>query len=245
MVELQIVREAAEASVIVATRLADALAENPDLVLGVATGSTPQGTYRELAKLVRERGLRVSGVRAFALDEYVGLPVEHPQSYAAVVQREITEPLGLNPGNVHVPDGVAADDASCQLYEQAIANAGSIDVQLLGIGSDGHIGFNEPDSAFDSRTRVTDLHPSTRLDNARFFSSIDEVPTHAVTQGIATILEARSLVMLAFGANKAPAIAAAFEGPVTESVPASALQRHPNALVVIDEAAASQLTQGR
>lgn len=243
MAEVKIVRSAAEAGVIVAERIAAQIVDNPALVLGVATGSTPETTYRSLAELVRERSLDMRGVRAFALDEYVGLSPEHAQSYAAVVDREVTRPLGLQPGNVHVPDGMAADDASSQMYEQAIENAGGIDLQLLGIGSNGHIGFNEPGSAFDSRTRVTALIESTRCDNARFFDSIDQVPTHAVTQGIGTILEAKSVVLLAFGAPKAAAIAAALEGPVTEDLPASILQRHPHALVVVDQAAASELTR--
>ena len=134
-----------------------------------------------------------------------------------------------------------ADEASCADYEAAIREAGGVDLQLLGIGSTGHIGFNEPGSAFDSRTRVTELAESTRRDNARFFDSIDDVPTHAATQGIGTILEARQLVLLAFGESKAQAVARAVEGPVTEALPASALQLHPRATIVIDEAAASLL----
>ena len=151
-------------------------------------------------------------------------------------------PLGLDPQLVRVPDGSAeADEASCADYEAAIREAGGVDLQLLGIGSTGHIGFNEPGSAFDSRTRVTELAESTRRDNARFFDSIDDVPTHAATQGIGTILEARQLVLLAFGESKAQAVARAVEGPVTEALPASALQLHPRATIVIDEAAASLL----
>ncbi|MGO3648389.1 glucosamine-6-phosphate deaminase, partial [Agrococcus casei] len=200
---------------------------------------------RALATLIRSESIAVDGVRAFALDEYVGLPAGHPEGYASVVAREVVQPLGLNPQLVRVPNGEANEgEASCADYEAAIREAGGVDLQLLGIGSTGHIGFNEPGSAFDSRTRVTELAESTRRDNARFFDSIDDVPTHAATQGIGTILEARQLVLLAFGESKAQAVARAVEGPVTEDVPASALQLHPHATIVIDEAAAS-LLQGR
>ncbi|MGO1496770.1 glucosamine-6-phosphate deaminase [Agrococcus casei] len=245
MSEVIIAKTADEAGAVVARRIADQIAASPSFVLGVATGSTPLTTYRALADLIRTESIAVDAVRAFALDEYVGLPAGHPEGYASVVAREVVRPLGLDPQLVRVPDGSAeADEASCADYEAAIREAGGVDLQLLGIGSTGHIGFNEPGSAFDSRTRVTELAESTRRDNARFFDSIDDVPTHAATQGIGTILEARQLVLLAFGESKAQAVARAVEGPVTEDVPASALQLHPHATIVIDEAAAS-LLQGR
>lgn len=241
MPEVIIVEDADQAGQLVARRIADAIAARPNFVLGVATGSTPLTTYQALAEIVTRERLPLDRVQAFALDEYVGLPEDHPESYATVVEREVAEPLGLAPGNVHVPSGAAADAQAGTAYEAAIREAGGIDLQLLGIGSSGHIGFNEPGSPFDSRTRVVELIEQTRLDNARFFPSVDDVPTHAITQGIGTILEARQLVLLAFGERKAAAVAAALQGPVTEAMPASVLHRHPSALVVIDRAAASKL----
>lgn len=211
-------------------------------VIGTATGSSPLGTYRELARSASSGELDVSGVAAFALDEYVGLDPEHPESYHVVTRRTVTEPLGLDPGLVHVPDGLAGDlDAGCEAYEAAIYAAGGIDIQLLGIGANGHIGFNEPTSSLGSRTRVKTLAPGTRADNARFFGSPDEVPVHCVTQGIGTILDARRLLLVAQGESKAAAVAAMVEGPVTSMCPASALQLHPDATVVVDRAAASEL----
>ncbi|MGC1208001.1 MAG: glucosamine-6-phosphate deaminase, partial [Ornithinimicrobium sp.] len=204
--------------------------------------SSPLAIYAELARQVREEGLDCSRVRAFALDEYVGLDAEHPQSYRSVIRREVTEPLGLTQSLVHVPDGTATDVvAACAAYEHKIRDIGPIDVQILGIGTNGHIGFNEPTSSFASRTRIKTLAPKTRADNARFFDSADEVPTHCLTQGLATIGQARSLVLVAHGEQKAAAVAAMVEGPLSSMCPGSALQMHPDALVVIDGAAASRL----
>ncbi|MGO2748144.1 glucosamine-6-phosphate deaminase [Microbacterium sp.] len=202
-------------------------------VLGVATGSTPQPLYRELAK---HRTPGLADLTLFALDEYVGLPEGHPQSYRSVIERDVGEPLGISPSRIHLPDPVAPG-----AYDAAIAAHGGIDVQILGIGQNGHIGFNEPGSGFHSLTRVTPLDASTRAANARFFDSIEDVPTHAVTQGIATILSARRIVVFAFGRAKADAVAAAISGPRTEQMPASALQDHPDVSWVIDEDAASLL----
>jgi glucosamine-6-phosphate deaminase len=172
----------------------------------------------------------------FALDEYVGLPPGHPESYGAAVAREIAEPLGIPASQVHLPA-----ETHPERYEPSIHDAGGIDVQLLGIGRNGHIGFNEPGSPFDSRTRITDLEDSTRIANARFFGSIEEVPRRSVTQGIATILEARRLIVLAFGAEKGEATAAAILGPLTESVPASAIRLHSDITWVLDTACASRI----
>lgn len=210
-----------------------------DVVLGFATGSTPLPVYAALAR--RELGL--SYVQGFALDEYVGLPQGHPQSYASVILREVVKPLGLDPARVLVPDGTALDPAVASAeFERAIQDAGGIDVQLLGIGSNGHLAFNEPGSPFDSLTRVVELAEQTRIDNSRYFDSLEHVPTHAITQGLGTIMRARSLVLLAFGEHKAEALAAALEGPVTESMPASMVQRHPRVLVLADAAAGSLLS---
>ena len=227
---------------IAAAKVAMAVRTRPDAVLGVATGSSPLAIYRELARRAETGELDFSSVRAFALDEYVGLPLDHPQSYHSVIRHEVVEPLGMRPALVHVPDGAAADlPRACEDYERAIRDAGGVDVQILGIGANGHIGFNEPTSSFASRTRIKTLAPTTRADNARFFESPDDVPTHCLTQGLATILDARQLVLVAQGEAKAEAVARMVEGPVSSMCPGSALQLHPDATVVVDEAAASRL----
>lgn len=225
-----------------AARIADLVRSRPDSVLGVATGSSPQGIYQRLAQQVRDGSLSFAEASAFALDEYVGLPREHPQSYAEVIRRTVTEPLQLNPQRVHVPDGRASDlAAAARAYESSIEDAGGIDLQLLGIGGNGHIGFNEPVSSMASRTRVKTLTPRTRQDNARFFADESQVPVHCLTMGLGTILQARRLLLVAQGRGKASAVAAAVEGPLTAMVPASALQLHPHATVLLDEDAASKL----
>jgi glucosamine-6-phosphate deaminase len=206
-------------------------------VLGLATGSTPLTTWAALA----ERGLDLGRVSGFALDEYVGLEPGHPESYRAVITREVVEPLGLTPSLVHVPADSGPIETAGEDYERAIDAAGGIDLQVLGIGRTGHVGFNEPGSSFASRTRVKTLTEQTRRDNARFFSSLEEVPTHCVTQGLGTILRARQLVLLAFGEAKADAVAGAVEGPITSSLPGSVIQLHPRVTVIVDEAAASGL----
>lgn len=210
--------------------------------LGLATGSSPLSVYRELIRRHREEGLTFAGVQAFLLDEYVGLPPSHPQSYAQVIRAEFTDHVDFESAHVHSPDGIAEDIFSAaEHYDALITEAGPVDVQLLGIGANGHIGFNEPGSSLGSRTRVTTLTEQTRQDNARFFSSIDQVPRHVITQGLGTISAARKLVLIATGRHKAAAVAAAVEGPVTASCPASVLQLHPDVTVVVDEAAAAQL----
>jgi glucosamine-6-phosphate deaminase len=223
--------------------VAGVVRRRPDAVLGVATGSSPVGVYAELARRVDAGELDLSAVTAFALDEYVGLPAGHPEAYAAVVARDVTGPLRLDPARVHVPDGRADDlEEAAEAYERAIAGAGGVDLQLLGIGANGHVGFNEPTSSFGSRTRIKTLTARTRADNARFFASPEEVPLHCLTQGLGTILEARRLLLVAQGEGKAAAVAAAVEGPLTSMCPGSALQLHPRATVVVDEAAAARLT---
>lgn len=244
MAEVVIVESADAAGDIAASLIEKLVTRRADAVLGVATGSTPLSTYRALAA----KRLDLRRVRAFALDEYVGLEPGHPESYHAVIDREMTVPLGLDPSLVRVPgDGLtrradaAALDRAGEEYERAIAAAGGIDLQILGIGATGHIGFNEPGSSLASRTRVKTLMRQTRLDNARFFASIDDVPRHCITQGLGTILEARQLVLLAFGEHKAEAVAAALEGPVSASAPGSVVQLHPRVTAIVDEAAASRL----
>jgi glucosamine-6-phosphate deaminase len=239
--EVIIVPDAAAGGALIADAIAALITRKPEALLGVATGSTPLPIYRALADRVRG-GLDVGRLRVCQLDEYVGLPVGHPESYRSVIHREVLEPLGLGLERFLGPDGSAADiPAACAEYDASLAAAGGVDLQILGIGTDGHIGFNEPCSSLASRTRIKTLTPQTREDNARFFASLDEVPHHVITQGIGTILEARHLVLLATGAGKAEAVAATVEGPIAAVVPASALQLHPHATVVVDEAAAAQL----
>jgi len=217
------------------------LRNKPDAVLGLATGSSPLPVYEELERRHR-RGLDFSRVRAFALDEYVGLPPGHPGSYREVIRREFTGRVNIRPENVHGPDGEAADvPAACRAFEEAIRAAGGVDLQLLGLGTDGHIGFNEPGSSLASRTRIKTLVEQTRRDNARFFSNLAEVPHHVITQGLGTILEARHVILLATGAQKAQAVRDLVEGPVAAICPASVLQLHPHVTVLLDEAAASSL----
>ena len=218
------------------------LRRKPDAVLGLATGSSPLPVYAELAQRHERGGLDFSRVRAFTLDEYVGLPAGHPESYREVIRREFTDRVNISPDNVRGPDGQAADvPAACRAYEDAIRDAGGVDLQLLGLGTDGHIGFNEPGSSLASRTRIKTLIEQTRRDNARFFGSLAEVPHHVLTQGLGTILEARHVILLATGAQKAQTVRDLAEGPVAAICPASVLQLHPHATVLLDEAAASSL----
>lgn len=240
MAEVVIVGSAAEAGDLVAAEISRLISTRADAVLGLATGSTPLPVYEALRS--RLAGVDVSRVRGFALDEYVGIDPAHPESYRSVITREVVEPLGFTPELIRTPDGSAGTiERAGEDYERAIAEAGGIDLQILGIGTSGHIGFNEPGSSFASRTRVKTLVEQTRRDNARFFDSIDDVPLHCITQGLGTILEARHLVLLAFGKAKAAAVAAAVEGPLTSSLPGSAIQLHPHVTVVVDDAAASRL----
>ena len=242
MAEVIIVEDQDAAGALVADTIVRLLRSTPQPVLGLATGSTPLSTYRALARRIRDESIDVRHVRGFALDEYVGLPAGHPESYRSVIAREVVEPLGLDPSLVHVPNGDATTiDTAGDEYEAAIVAAGGVDLQILGLGRTGHIGFNEPGSSLASLTRVKTLTEATRSDNARFFDSPDDVPMHCITQGIGTILRARHHVLLAFGDRKARAVAAALEGPLSAMQPGSAIQLHPHATVVVDEAAASEL----
>jgi glucosamine-6-phosphate deaminase len=210
----------------------------PNCVLGLATGSTPLGMYRELIRMHREERLDFSRMVTFNLDEYVGLSPSHPQSYRRFMQENLFDRLNIEPRNTHVPDGRALDfDAFCLQYERMIVEAGGIDLQVLGIGSDGHIAFNEPGSSLGSRTRLKTLTEETIRDNARFFGSAEQVPRLAITMGVGTILESRQCLLLACGATKARAIRDTIEGPVTAQVTASALQLHRDVIAVVDEEA--------
>lgn len=208
--------------------------------LGLATGSSPLAAYAELIRRYREEGLSFAAVTAVLLDEYVGLPPEHPQSYARFIRDHFTDHVDI--AAVHSPDGTAVDLLqAADAYDELIAGLGPVAVQILGIGANGHLGFNEPASSLTSRSQVSTLTRRTRDDNARFFAPGEEVPSLAITQGLGTICEAQQLVLIATGAGKAEAVAAAVEGPVSESCPASVLQQHPDAIVVVDEAAAGLL----
>ena len=238
-----IVRPDAEAAVALVVRLlANRLRARPDLVLGLATGRTMERVY---ARLVAS-GVSFARATTFNLDEYIGLPPDDPNAYRQYMRRHLLDHVDLPPGRAHLPDGAAPDlKEAARAYERAIATAGGIDVQLLGIGEAGHIGFNEPLSALASRTRDKVLTPTTRAQNAAMFGGDPErVPARALTMGVGTILEARELIVLATGPRKAAVVARAVEGPLTAMVSASALQLHPDCKVVLDEDAAAEL-QGR
>jgi glucosamine-6-phosphate deaminase len=219
------------------------LRAKPDAVLGLATGSSPLKVYDELARRHAESGLSFARARAFTLDEYVGLPADHPERYRTVIETEIVSRVDFAPDAVQGPDGLAEDlVAACAAYERAIADAGGVDLQILGIGTDGHIAFNEPGSSLASRTRIKTLTEQTRLDNARFFGGdVDQVPQHCLTQGLGTIMEARHVVLLASGRQKAEAVHQLVEGSVSAMWPGTILQHHPHVTVLVDNAAASRL----
>ncbi len=219
------------------------LERRPDAVLGLATGSSPLPVYEELVRRHEAGKVSFARARAFTLDEYVGLPEDHPERYRTVIEREFTSRVDLRADALHSPDGTAEDiPAACAAYEDAILAAGGVDLQILGIGSDGHIAFNEPGSSLASRTRIKTLTRQTRSDNARFFDDdVDAVPTHCLTQGLATIMAARHLVLLATGRGKAEAVHHLVEGPVSAMWPATILQHHPHVTVLLDPAAAGRL----
>lgn len=241
--ELIIKENGQVASKAAARVVARLVSEKPNAVIGLATGSTPLMLYRELIRLHKEEELDFSEVTTFNLDEYIGLPKEHEQSYHKFMWDNLFSQINIKTEHVHIPDGMTKDvPAFCAAYEQAIVDAGGIDLQVLGIGSDGHVGFNEPTSSFASRTRIKTLTQQTVIDNARFFDGDQsQVPLHCITMGIGTIMDARMNILLAFGENKAEAIAASVEGPVAAVMPASVLQHHANSKFFIDEAAASML----
>lgn len=240
--EIIIKSDSQEASLLAARIVARQIREKPHSVLGFATGSTPLQLYNNLVSMHREEGLDFSRVTTFNLDEYVGLKPDHPSSYHTFMWDSIFKDLNISRDRVNIPDGTAADiPAYCRKYEAAIKSSGGIDIQILGIGTDGHIGFNEPSSSLASRTRIKTLTDQTRKDNAVFFGGEENVPYHAITMGVGTIMDSRACLLLAFGKKKAQAVALTIEGPVTASVPASVLQLHPHAIIVLDEDAASEL----
>ena len=214
----------------------------PGMVLGLATGSSPLGLYKRMVKDYNENGTSYKEIKSFNLDEYVGLPISHPESYYAFMHRNLFDLIDIPEENTHVPSGLGEDlEGQAKHYDEMI-DADPVDIQVLGIGSDGHIAFNEPGTPFDSGTHVTDLAESTIKDNARFFDNdMSKVPTKSVTQGIGTIMKAKNIIMIATGANKAQAVKDMVEGPVDVACPASILQKHDSVIVFVDEAAASLL----
>lgn len=238
-----VISPAAENCAVLAADAVTRLLERfPCAVLGLATGSSPLGTYRELIRRHRAGQLSFARARGFLLDEYVGLPPDAAQRYRAVIARELERQVDFAAGAVVGPDGAAADlPAACAAYEHAMAAAGGIDLQILGIGADGHVAFNEPGSSLRSRTRVKTLTAQTRADNARYFPAPEQVPRHVLTQGLGTISEARHVVLIATGSAKAPAVRQLVEGPVSAACPASVLQLHPHTSVLLDDEAAAEL----
>jgi glucosamine-6-phosphate deaminase len=225
-----------------AARIADHVSRHPKAVLGLATGGTMTPVYQELARRHRQDGLSFAGITSFNLDEYIGLSPDHPRSYRRDMEERFFQHIDIERTRAHLPAGDAPDpEAEARAYEARIDTAGGIDLQLLGIGGNGHIGFNEPSSSLGSSTRIKRLAPSTIDANRRFFKDGEVMPTHAITVGIQTIMRAGMILLLATGKRKAKAVAAMIEGPVSAFCPASALQFHPNATVLLDPAAASRL----
>ncbi|HAV41375.1 MAG TPA: glucosamine-6-phosphate deaminase [Acidobacteria bacterium] len=240
--EIIIQPDSQQASLLAARLINKIMRQKEKPVLGLATGHTPLLLYRLLVQMHRQEGLDFSRVVTFNLDEYLGLSPEHPASFYQFMWKNLFSQVNIQPENAHLPDGLATNvEDYCLQYEEEIKAAGGLDIQILGLGTDGHIGFNEPSSSLSSRTRIKTLTDQTRKDNAIFFGGEENVPYHAITMGIGTILEARICLLMAFGKKKARAISLAVEGPVTSLVPASALQLHPRAIVLLDREAASEL----
>jgi glucosamine-6-phosphate deaminase len=240
--EIIIQPDAAAASALATKIVARTIREKPHAVLGFATGQSPIGLYENLVRMHREEGLDFGSITSFNLDEYAGLDPSHPSSYHSYMREHLFRHVNIDPKRINIPDGLAADiPAVCLEYEERIHAAGGIDIQILGIGTDGHLGFNEPSSSLASRTRIKTLTARTRKDNAAAFGGEDKVPHHVITMGLGTIMSCRTCLLLAFGTAKARAIAQAVEGPVAAMVPASILQMHPRAIVLLDEEAAAEL----
>jgi glucosamine-6-phosphate deaminase len=240
--EIIILPDSQQASQIAARIVARTVREKPHAVLGFATGNTPLPLYRSLVRMHRDEGLDFGGVTSFNLDEYVGIPPAHPSSFHSYMWAHLFSSLNMPKDRINIPDGMTTDIlAACRKYEQAIRSAGGIDIQILGIGTNGHIGFNEPSSSLSSRTRIKTLTEETRLDAAAAFGGEEAVPTHVITMGLGTIMDSRMCLLMAFGKKKSRAVALAAEGPVTAMVPGSVLQMHPRTILVVDKDAASEL----
>lgn len=244
--EIVILESADEIGRLAGATIAALLNRKPEAVLGLATGSSPLGIYDDLAARYAAGAVSFAHARGFTLDEYVGLAADHPETYRNVITRELVSRVDFSPGAVQGPDGLAEDiPAACAAYERAIAEAGGVDLQILGVGTDGHIGFNEPGSSLGSRTRIKTLTRQTRIDNARFFDGdVDAVPTHCITQGLATIMTSRHALLVATGTGKAEAVHQIAEGPVSAMWPGTILQHHPHVTLLLDEAAAGRLQLG-
>lgn len=224
-----------------AEQYVELLKNKPDAVLGLATGSTPLGLYAELVRLHRTGKLSFREATSFNLDEYVGLAPTHDQSYKYFMMHNLFDFMDLPEDRIHVPSGIDVSAEALENYDKQIEAAGGVDLQLLGIGNNGHIGFNEPGTPFGSRTHVVELTENTRVVNSRFFSSLNEVPTHAATMGVRTVMNAHSIILIALGKAKAETIRNTILGPVTEAVPASVLQLHPSCTIYCDKEAAALL----
>lgn len=249
-VPVQIYEKPAEAVKAIACEIAELIrtndAQNKKCVLGLATGSSPIKLYQELVRMHKEEGLSFKNVVTFNLDEYLPMPKESVHSYHYFMHHHLFDHIDIEPKNIHIPDGTLKSDEIenfCKEYEQAIETAGGIDIQILGIGRTGHIGFNEPGSALNSKTRMVYLNELTMKDASGEFGGIDKVPTRAITMGVGTIMKARKVILMAWGENKAPIIRATIEGSISDAIPATFLQNHPNAQFVIDESAAEELTR--
>jgi len=240
--EIIILPDSQQASQIAARIVARTVREKPHAVLGFATGNTPLQLYRSLVRMHRDEDLDFGGVTSFNLDEYVGIPPAHPSSFHSYMWAHLFSSLNMPKDRINIPDGMTTDiPAACRKYEQAVRSAGGVDIQILGIGTNGHIGFNEPSSSLSSRTRIKTLTEETRLDAAAAFGGEEAVPTHVITMGLGTIMDSRMCLLMAFGKKKSRAVALAAEGPVTAMVPGSVLQMHPRAILVVDKDAASEL----
>ena len=241
--EVIICKTKEEASKIAADMITAAVKANPKTILGLATGSTPVPMYQEMIKAVKAKKVSYKAVKSWNLDEYVGLPPTHDQSYRYFMDKNLFDAIDIKKSNTHVLNGLAKDiGKECKSYEAAIKKAGGIDIQVLGIGSDGHIAFNEPGTSLASDTDVVYLTPQTIKDNSRFFKSAKDVPTRALSRGVGSILKAKKIILLAFGKGKADAVKGCVEGPMTQFCTASALQAHNDAWIFCDEEAASKLT---
>jgi glucosamine-6-phosphate deaminase len=240
--EVIIKKDFEEMSLAGARMVAKVINGKPNAVLGLAAGVTPLGMYQELIRMHKEEGLDFSQVRTFNLDEYVGLPKHHPQCYYYFMHENLFKFINIPKHNIHIPSGTTDNyEAFCRWYEERIAECGGIDLQILGIGTDGHIAFNEPGSSLGSRTRIKTLSKTTVDENSPLFDSVEDVPIYAITMGVGTILEARKTLLLANGSKKAKPVAEAIEGPISSMITASALQLHREAMCILDEEAASEL----
>ena len=239
--KIHVYKDAQTIGTAAAALFAAQILENPACVLGLATGSTPIPTYQKLVELHRAGVLDFSRVTSFNLDEYIGLTHDHPQSYYYFMQENLFSHININPESVHVPCGTGDPEENCRAYEDSIAQAGGVDLQILGIGRNGHIAFNEPADIFPAMTHVVDLTESTIEANKRFFDKAEDVPRRAISMGIGSIMRARAILLIATGADKADAVYAMVHGEISPQCPASILQLHPNAVILLDEAAAARL----